>query len=189
MSTARRPATARNPHPSRPRSKSAGAATSTATALASARRLRQAAAAANEPDGADDGQALMGIAQMCEAYGVSPRALRFYETKGLLTPQRLNGTRVYGKDDRARLSRILRAKSLGMALADIKAYLDMYGEHGEGRVQQLAYVVEAAAAAMRDLERKRAQIDAALEELRLIHDRSLERLRAKQRKPRAAAGR
>ncbi|MBI5333845.1 MAG: MerR family DNA-binding transcriptional regulator [Burkholderiales bacterium] len=187
MSTARRPATARNPHPSRPRSESAGTATS--TALISARRSRQAAAAANAPDGADDGQALMGIAEMCETYGVSPRALRFYESKGLLTPQRLNGTRVYGKDDRARLSRILRAKSLGMALADIKAYLDMYGEHGEGRVQQLAYVVEAAAAAMRDLERKRAQIDTALEELRLIHDRSLQRLRAKQRKPRAGAGR
>lgn len=116
--------------------------------------------------------ALMGIAEVCERYKVSPRALRFYETKGLLFPRRINGTRVYNRVDRARLTRILRAKSLGTPLAEIKHYLDMYGQHGEGRIQQLQYVIEKTDAAIADLEAKRAQIDASLAELRLINARS-----------------
>lgn len=133
----------------------------------------------NEP--ADDSNTLMGIAEMCAAFDVSPRALRFYETKGLLAPQRINGTRVYGKADRARLSRILRAKSLGMPLAEIKHYLDMYGDHGEGRVQQLSYIIDKTAAAIADLEAKRAEIDQSLAELRLIHDRTRQMLAARRR--------
>lgn len=128
----------------------------------------------------DDG--LMGIAEMCAAFGVSPRTLRFYETKGLLAPRRLNGTRVYSKVDRARLARILRAKSLGTPLEEIKHYLDMYGQHGEGRVQQLTYVVEKTDAAIKELEEKRAQIEASLAELKLINASSRKALEAKRRK-------
>ena len=121
-------------------------------------------------DEADDHEvdALMGIAEVCELYKVSPRALRFYETKGLLAPRRINGTRVYNKVDRARLTRILRAKSLGTPLAEIKHYLDLYGDNGEGRTQQLAYVVERTDLAIRELEAKRAGLDATLAELRLF---------------------
>ncbi|MEY4765185.1 MAG: hypothetical protein RI907_1858 [Pseudomonadota bacterium] len=139
------------------------------------------------PDWAMDGDedskeadTIMGIAEVCERYGVSPRALRFYETKGLLAPKRINGTRVYGRMDRARLTRILRAKALGTPLAEIKHYLDMYGQHGEGRLQQLTYVIEKTDEAIKDLEAKRAQIDASLAELRLINQRSRETLAAKQ---------
>ena len=139
-----------------------------------------AAGAADAAEAADDG--LMGIAEMCEAYGVSPRTLRFYETKGLLSPRRLNGTRVYSKVDRARLSRILRAKSLGTSLEEIKSYLDMYGEHGEGRVQQLAFVVEKTDAAIAELEAKKAQIEASLAELRMINATSRKALEAKRRR-------
>ncbi|MGH6647014.1 MerR family transcriptional regulator [Aquabacterium sp.] len=130
-----------------------------------------------------DSEALMGIAEMCAAFEVSPRTLRFYETKGLLSPRRLNGTRVYSKVDRARLSRILRAKSLGMPLSEVKAYLDMYGDQGEGRVQQLTYVIETTDAAIRDLETKRAQIDTSLAELRLINERSRQALDSKRSSP------
>ena len=127
----------------------------------------------------EDTEALMGIAEMCAAFEVSPRTLRFYETKGLLAPRRLNGTRVYSKVDRARLSRILRAKSLGMPLSEVKVYLDMYGDQGEGRVQQLTYVIETTDAAIRDLEAKRAEIDTSLAELRLINERSRQMLDSK----------
>ena len=132
-----------------------------------------------EDHDARDTDALMGIAEVCELYKVSPRALRFYETKGLLAPRRINGTRVYNQVDRARLMRILRAKSLGSPLSEIKHYLDMYGQHGEGRIQQLTYVVEKTDAAIAELEAKRAQIDASLAELRLIHERSRDSLAAK----------
>lgn len=129
----------------------------------------------------DNSHDLMGIAEVCAAFKVSPRALRFYETKELLAPRRINGARVYGKQDRARLARILRAKSLGTPLSEIKHYLDMYGRQGEGRLQQLTYVIEKTAAAIAELESKRAQIDASLEELRLINTTSREALEAKQR--------
>jgi DNA-binding transcriptional MerR regulator len=128
-----------------------------------------------------DTDALMGIADMCAAFEVSPRTLRFYESKGLLSPQRLNSTRVYSRNDRARLSRILRAKSLGMPLSEIKHYLDMYGDHGEGRVQQLSYVIDKTDAAIADLEAKRAEIDRSLLELKLINERTRQMLAARRR--------
>jgi DNA-binding transcriptional MerR regulator len=126
-----------------------------------------------------DTDAIMGIAEVCERYKVSPRALRFYETKGLLAPRRINGTRVYSQVDRARLMRILRAKSLGTPLAEIKHYLDMYGQHGEGRIQQLSWVIEKTDAAIAELEAKRAQIEASLTELRFINERTRQTLAAK----------
>lgn len=116
-----------------------------------------------------DTDALMGIAEVCELYKVSPRALRFYETKGLLAPRRINGTRVYNQVDRARLMRILRAKSLGSPLSEIKHYLDMYGAHGEGRTQQLKFVLDRTDKAIAELETKRAHIEASLAELRVIN--------------------
>jgi len=133
----------------------------------------------DEDDHAVD--SLMGIAEVCERYKVSPRALRFYETKGLLAPRRINGTRVYSHVDRARLKRILRAKSLGSPLSEIKHYLDMYGEHGEGRTQQLAYVIERTETAIQELEAKRAQIDASLAELRQMNQRSRATLEARKK--------
>ncbi len=133
-------------------------------------------------DGELDGpsaDALLGIAEVCERFGVSPRALRFYETKGLLAPRRVNGTRIYNQSDCARLTRILRAKALGTSLAEIKHYLDMYGQHGEGRIQQLTYAIERTETAIAELEAKRAQIDTTLAELRLINQRSREALASK----------
>ncbi|HNK18613.1 MAG TPA: MerR family transcriptional regulator, partial [Piscinibacter sp.] len=72
----------------------------------------------------DEGSAeLFGIAELCREFGVTLRALRFYEDKGLLAPRRVNGTRVYTRRDRARLALILRAKAIGSSLAEIKHYL------------------------------------------------------------------
>jgi DNA-binding transcriptional MerR regulator len=118
----------------------------------------------------DDGAAeLFGITQLCREFGISPRAIRFYEDKGLLAPRRVNGTRVYTRRDRARLALILRAKAIGSPLSEIKHYLDLYGRHGEGRVQQMKWVVARTDAAIKELEEKRAHIDATLAELRLIN--------------------
>jgi len=112
---------------------------------------------------------LFGITDLCRAFGISLRALRFYEDKGLLSPRRINGARVYTRRDRARLSLILRAKALGSSLAEIKRYLDLYGDHGEGLVQQVNYVIRRTGNEIADLEKKRAQIDQTLTELRVIH--------------------
>jgi DNA-binding transcriptional MerR regulator len=117
----------------------------------------------------DDAGALFGITELCKEFGISPRAIRFYEDKQLLSPRRVNGTRVYTRRDRARLSLILRAKAIGSSLAEIKHYLDLYGAHGEGRTVQMKYVYDRTSKAIAELEQKRAHIDASLAELRLIN--------------------
>lgn len=117
----------------------------------------------------EDTGELFGIAELCAAFGISPRAIRFYEDKGLLAPRRINGTRVYTRRDRARLALILRAKLIGSSLAEIKHYLDMYGSHGEGRAQQMQFVLGRTDAAIAELEQKRAHIETTLAELRVIN--------------------
>ncbi len=118
----------------------------------------------------DDAAAeLFGISQLCAEFGITPRAIRFYEDKGLLAPRRVGGTRVYTRRDRARLALILRSKAIGASLEEIKHYLDLYGARGEGRVQQLRYVLRRTDEAIHELEMKRAHIDATLAELRVIN--------------------
>jgi DNA-binding transcriptional MerR regulator len=118
----------------------------------------------------DEGAAeLFGITELCREFGISLRALRFYEDKGLIAPRRVNGARVYTRRDRARLTLILRAKAIGSPLSEIKRYLDLYGDQGEGRAQQLSYVIERTGQEIADLEKKRAQIDETLAELRVIN--------------------
>ena len=117
----------------------------------------------------EDAGELFGITELCQAFGITLRTIRFYEDKGLLAPRRINGTRVYTRRDRARLALILRSKAIGASLTEIKHYLDMYGAHGEGRVQQLKYVLQRTDVAMAELEQKRAHIEATLAELRLIN--------------------
>ena len=66
-----------------------------------------------------------GIQEFADLFEVTPRAIRFYEDKGLLSPSRESGSRVFGPEDHGRLTRILRAKRLGFTLDDIKAVLDV----------------------------------------------------------------
>ncbi|MBV9755883.1 MAG: MerR family transcriptional regulator, partial [Alphaproteobacteria bacterium] len=65
------------------------------------------------------------VTQLSAELGVTPRAIRFYETKGLLAPRRAGTTRVYTHRDRARLILILRGKRLGFSLREIKEYLEL----------------------------------------------------------------
>ncbi|MGD9834240.1 MAG: MerR family DNA-binding transcriptional regulator [Piscinibacter sp.] len=130
---------------------------------------------------------LFGITELCREFGITLRALRFYEDKGLLAPRRINGTRVYTRRDRARLALILRAKAIGSSLAEIKHYLDLYGDHGEGRAQQLNYVITRTDAAIAELEAKRAHIDATLAELRLINQNCRAQLESRKRSAKSAA--
>lgn len=171
--------------------KSAAVATSTAKPKSS-RSGARAAALAPVPL-ATDAQAfvdshrdeasteLFGITELCQEFGITLRALRFYEDKGLLSPRRINGARVYTRRDRARLALILRAKAIGSQLSEIKRYLDLYGDHGEGRSQQLTFVIDRTDTAIAELEKKRAQIDETLAELRVINASCKRHLDARRR--------
>ena len=136
----------------------------------------------------DEATELYGITELCREFGISLRALRFYEDKGLLAPRRVNGARVYTRGDRARLTLILRAKAIGSPLAEIKRYLDLYGQRGEGRAQQLSFVVARTDEAIAALENKRAQIDETLAELRLINAGAREQLALRTKVAKRAPG-
>ena len=128
---------------------------------------------------------LFGITELCREFGITLRALRFYEDKGLLAPRRVNGARVYTRRDRARLALILRAKAIGSSLSEIKRYLDLYGDQGEGRVQQLSFVIDRTDTEIVALEKKRAQIDETLAELRVINAACRRQLSERQKSEKA----
>jgi DNA-binding transcriptional MerR regulator len=81
----------------------------------------------------------------------------------------VNGGRVYTRCERARLKLILRAKSIGFSLSEIKQFLDLYGNRSEGRPRQMVNVAERSRALIAKLERKQADISATLDDLRNIH--------------------
>ena len=128
---------------------------------------RAAVAQHHESGGSDE---LYGIGDLCNEFGITARAVRFYEDKGLLKPRRVNNTRIYTRRDRTRLALILRSKAIGAPLSEIKTFLELYGAHGEGRVQQMKWVLSRTDKAIAELEAKRAHIDATLAELRVIND-------------------
>ena len=119
-----------------------------------------------------------GIAELARELETTTRAIRFYESKGLLSPKRVGQTRVYGRRERARLVLILRGKALGIKLRDLKQYLDLYGEHGEGRRKQLEHVIARTGEVIDQLERKRRSLDTTLEEVKMIRRESQKKLRA-----------
>jgi DNA-binding transcriptional MerR regulator len=148
-------------------------------APAAKKRGSTSAEAAVDAHRDDGGSELFGITELCTEFGITLRTIRFYEDKGLLLPRRVNGARVYSRRDRARLALILRSKAIGASLEEIKHFLDLYGAHGEGRVQQMRYVVERTDAAIAELETKRAHIEATLAELRFINGKVREHLAAR----------
>lgn len=127
----------------------------------------------------EDRQELYGIADLAREFGISTRTIRFYENKDLIHPTRVNGSRVYSRRDRARLALILRAKAIGSTLAQIRHFLDLYGEHGEGHARQLHYVIGETSKAIDDLEKKRALIDDTLAELQTIRQACRDRLQGR----------
>jgi DNA-binding transcriptional MerR regulator len=133
--------------------------------------LRSASGAdAEAQPGADQ---LYGIAELASEFEITARAIRFYEAKELLSPPRVSGSRVYTRRERARLKLILRAKSIGFSLAEIKQFLGLYGDRGEGRPQQAAYLAERSAALIEELKRKQVALTATLKELKVIHKQCL----------------
>jgi DNA-binding transcriptional MerR regulator len=105
------------------------------------------------------------IRQLCQEFKCTPRALRFYEDKGLLSPARDGMNRVYSYKDRARLQLILRGKRVGLALAEIGEILDLY-EVGDGGAQQAAKSLRKFQERIVALENQRVDIDNAIKELK-----------------------
>jgi len=80
-------------------------------------------------------EAFHTVTQLARELGITARTIRFYEDKGLISPQRAGPTRVYTLRDRARMILILRGKRLGFSLREIKEYLDLYDQDHTQEVQ------------------------------------------------------
>ncbi|MDP3173472.1 MAG: MerR family DNA-binding transcriptional regulator [Phenylobacterium sp.] len=116
------------------------------------------------------------IRQLCQEFDCTPRALRFYEDKGLLSPTRDGMNRIYSYKDRGRLILILRGKRVGLALAEIR---DLYNA-GDGGEAQLMKSADKFRERVRALEEQKTDIDGAIEHLRssiAFCERSLTTLR------------
>ena len=106
----------------------------------------------------------ISIRAMCETFAVTPRTLRFYEQKELLTPVRQGTRRLYTKRDRARLTLILRGKRFGFSLEDIRQLLDMYDR--DGNQSQLERTFVLANDRLAQMEAQRAELSLAIDELK-----------------------
>ncbi len=122
---------------------------------------------------------LYGIGELAEELGISQRAVRFYETKGLLKPRRVGLNRVYDRRDRARLKLILRGKRLGFSLQEISEYLDLYDRDPEQKLQT-RHLLNKVEQAVEDLQRKRADIDSTIDELAVIRAQCLNQLESEE---------
>lgn len=107
----------------------------------------------------------MTIREMCDAYDVTPRTLRFYESKELLFPIREGQKRLFTKRDRARLKLILRGKRFGFSLEEIRQLLDLY-DMGDQQATQLQRTYEVAQHRLKDMEEQRDELNEAIDDLR-----------------------
>jgi DNA-binding transcriptional MerR regulator len=111
------------------------------------------------------GQAEFTIGELAREFGVTLRALRFYENKGFITPRRIRNVRLYSQSDRARVAAILAGKKLGFTLAEISTMLA--GKDGDAH--SLKVTKEKCLEQIHMLEKQQLNIKEALAELWRIH--------------------
>lgn len=118
-------------------------------------------------DGKLLGKAQWGIKDFAKIFKITPRTLRFYEDKGLISPERQNGSRVFGPRDYVRTERVIRAKDLGFSLDDIKDLFEVIDGDVKSKPALLARKARMETAAAQ-LKRNRKNIDSALGELETL---------------------
>ncbi len=118
------------------------------------------------------------ISELSAQFGVTTRAIRFYEDKGLLSPTRNGRNRVYKKRDRTRLKLVLRGKRLGFTLDETREIIDMYDGHLSGERQQLLRMCEKISESRQVLSQQLDYIKLSLEEMDRIEANCTQQLAA-----------
>ncbi len=127
---------------------------------------------------------MLTVTELARETGITARAIRFYESKGLLKPKRAGTTRVYTHRERGRLQLILRGKRLGFTLTDIGEYLDLY-DADPTQQDQIALLLEKVNVRIQELEAQKADLEVSLKELSNVRDQARMALATK---PKRAVG-
>lgn len=128
-----------------------------------------------QSDTTPENEKLHRIGQVAKQFGVTLRALRFYEDKGLVNPKRIGTTRLYSRRDRARLKLILLGRKTGFSLRDVKQMMDLYDPSGSN-IRQLKVTLEKSERQLTRLKNQRASIDEAISDLSEVMSTVRERL-------------
>ncbi|ARO15115.1 transcriptional regulator [Ketogulonicigenium robustum] len=115
--------------------------------------------------------ARLSFKEMCAAFAVTPRTLRYYEYIELLFPEKQGRNRFYSKQQQTRMKLIMRGRKFGFSLEDIRRWLQMHDK--DGIEAQMRYWIDAAGSQLAALESKRSQLEAAINELRALREHSL----------------
>ncbi|MYL97312.1 MerR family transcriptional regulator [Novosphingobium sp. FGD1] len=107
---------------------------------------------------------MIGIQDAATQLGVTMRTLRFYEDKGLISPQRVGTTRIFSRREIGRMQLILRGKRLGFTIREIKEFLDLYDVDPE-HVEQVRTLHNKVSARISDLRKQKRAIEQTLDEL------------------------
>ena len=115
------------------------------------------------------------ISDLSREFGVTTRTIRFYESEGLLAPERVGQRRLFSPRDRVRLKLILRGKRLGFSLSEIHEIIEMY-DAAPGEMGQLQLLLDRIDARREELKQRRRDIEATLGELAEVESRCKKRL-------------
>jgi DNA-binding transcriptional MerR regulator len=118
---------------------------------------------------------LRGINEVAAHLGITHRALRFYEDKGLIEPARVGNTRIYSRRDVARMQLILRGKRLGFSIREIKEFLDLY-DADPTQLEQMQHLVAQIRQRMKQLERQRTALETTIAELKVMDQQASDRI-------------
>lgn len=124
---------------------------------------------------ADKKQELFSIAELAEEFNISTRTIRFYEAKGLITPDRVGTTRVFRRRDRTRLLLILRGKRLGFSLKEISDYLELY-DADKSQATQTQHLLNRVNKRLAMLREQKNDLEVAIDELEVMRTYALEQL-------------
>jgi DNA-binding transcriptional MerR regulator len=116
------------------------------------------------------------VAQLAAEFSITPRAIRLYETKGLIRSRRVGRAMIYDHRQRARLKIVLRSKRLGFSLEATKAYLDLY-DADRTNPERLLSMMLRCRQRLYELEAQRRDLDATIDELHAVELSAQEDLR------------
>jgi DNA-binding transcriptional MerR regulator len=126
---------------------------------------------------------LYSVTELADLLGITPRTIRFYETKGLIKPRRAGTTRVYTHRDRVRMKLILRGKRLGFTLANIKEYLDLY-DVDPSQEKQVQWLLNGVNRRISELQQQREDLETTLVELEELRQQCIANINENDKKKR-----